>query len=152
MWAIVGYVVLGIIVVLGASVGVVMMLAKGIASNNAHDQKNCQCWDCRDRRARSLAKAKERMAKAESSAPWLKVKHDAEAMRGWLTTEELRVNDRVQGGGIPDRSYRVSSLNGSSAGVMVALINEKTNTRSIVTVPMSRLGKKIWKKAGPRHV
>lgn len=141
------YVLTGIALVVGASVGVVFLLARAVASANAHDQKTCDCWDCRDRRARSVAKLHEARAKEENQAPWLKSKRQADAMKTWMCTEELQVNDRVQGA-VPDKVYRVADLRGSEHGVVVSLVNVATGRRSIVTVAMDRLQKRMWKKAG----
>lgn len=126
---------LGFVLLVVFFVGSVIVLAKAIAKNAGHDQRTCDCWDCKDRRNRAVDK---HMNKHRSV--W-----DKQTTSAWLTTEELTTGLRVVSkSGV---CYEISALTGRTGGIMVGLVVLASGRKTQVFVPRAQVEKRIWKRA-----
>jgi len=162
MWAleIIGYLALGLVVVLGAVVALPIVIAKAAG----HDQATCQCWDCQNRRARALNKAREKEERKknrpqshispqgvafvpESGAP-----ATLPSTKDFWSTEELRTGYHVY---VKGTTYKVTSVRaqydgkGGYVGTRVELQNVLTEAYTFLIIPWTRKDVKMWRKGSP---
>lgn len=125
----------GLGLLIGVTLVAVVVLAKGITQGAEHNQKICDCVDCRNRRNRASDK---RMAQKEPESQTFN------SRVGYLSTLELVPFMYVEAKG---NVYRVVELadNVAGAGISVRLVNYSTNLRTFAFIPKSRLHAKIWK-------
>lgn len=130
------HMLLGFVLLVTFFIGSVIVLAKAIAQAGAHDQKTCDCWDCKDRRAR----ASDRRMMNKPRQVW-----DKQTTGHWLTTEELTTSLRVVSKtGVV---YEITGLVGRDHGVIVNLTVLASGRKSQVFIPKANVGKRLWKRA-----
>jgi hypothetical protein len=139
MWAIelVGLMLVGLGVVLGA----VIVLPYVIAKAAGHDQAICDCWDCRNRRARAVEKAKRRDASRPGSRA---IPDEDNNDNHYWATNELRAGLRVL---VKGSTYRVTAVTMQLDGnTRVELFNvlHKKYTMIMISPRMRKV--KMWRK------
>lgn len=129
---IIGFIALGIGVLVAAAIG----LPYVIAQSTAHDQATCQCWDCANRRHRAVERAKK---KGQDPGP---ASNDP---RDYWTTEELRTGYHVV---VKDIVYEVGSIQAMPDGKTMVYLRNILNNRQVQPIMISPKMRrtKIWRK------
>ena len=131
---VIGFILLGGVVILAAAFGLPYVIAK----SNEHNQATCECPNCRDRRIRASEK---RHGYPEEPKP----KHNSDNR---LNTIELQPNMIVVAKG---HRYRVIDKTDVDEGYMVRLFNTGTRLPSTVFIPLSSALARIWSRGSRRE-
>jgi hypothetical protein len=142
MWAIelVGLMLVGLAVILGAVVALPYVIAKAAG----HDQAICDCWDCRNRRARAVEKAKRRGTSMGERPGSRTIPDEDSNDNHYWATNELRAGLRVL---VKGSTYRVTAVTMQQDGnTRVELYNvlQKNYTMIMISPRMRKV--KMWRK------
>lgn len=155
----IGFLALGLAVVLGAVVALPIVIAKAAE----HNQATCDCWDCRNRRHRAVEKARARQGKKKrpqspispqgvAYVPEFTEPAKLPDPKDFWSTEELRTGYHVY---VKGTTYKVTSVRaqydgkGGYVGMRVELQNVLTQTFTFIIIPWKRKTIKMWRKGSP---
>lgn len=140
---IVGYVLLGLFIVLAAAAVIPWLIVK----ENQHDQATCGCWDCRNRRVRALLKWREKQGQKEQQFPPKPGDPPLQNRnsRDFWSTEQLRTGYHIRvKGGVYEVTYIKTMADGASR---VSMVNISTRQDTWALVPLGRKHLLYWRKA-----
>ena len=137
------------------------MLPKVLVQVFGHDQASCQCWECVNRRTRSLNRAREREQRKGKGHPIAHITPQGVAFvpeenvpnpKDFWSTEELQTGYYVY---VKQTTYKVTSIRaqydgkGGYVGTRVELQNVLTEAYTFLIIPWKRKGVKMWRKGSP---
>ena len=142
----IGFVLLGLAVVVGAVLGPAYLLAREI--NRGGHGPGCPCPACQQMRLKQW-QAREQAPVNPPSKPIGKDRQSLPSRSHWLSTAELRPGMSVHGKtGVV---FRVDAVTPIPYGYMVVLVNPLTSSVSRIPVSADDATKKIWLTRKPKE-
>lgn len=133
----------GILVAIGSSV---VWIGKVLTKAVEHDQRTCECWDCKDRRARAHSKRR-RVPVAPAGAG----RSDGDVFPtsggwgvndAWLRTVDLAPYTRIMVG---TWSYLVVDVVEDTRGYLVQVERLKNGKRAVICITHANIYKRYWR-------
>lgn len=158
---IIGFLFLGTAIIVGVVAGLPYFITKALQ----HDQDTCECWDCQNRRTRSIQRREENERLAKLKAEKAKLKRDQQGRRSNLpfpnyvpeptperdtsnywSTEELRTGYHVFVKGVVYEVGAIRTLSLETGDVKVLLTNILTRGWTFIVITGNMKKAKIWHK------
>lgn len=152
----IGFLLLGTVVVIGAVLTLPYFITKWLG----HDQSTCECWDCQNRRTRSLRRRQEteeenrrKAARKQGRNPNLPMPHyvpeekkEVRDPKDYWSTEELRTGYHVFVKGVVYEIGTIKTLSLETGDTKVQLFNILTKNYTFIVITGNMKQSKVWRK------